>query len=294
MRIPTLALLIGLTSLMAQAAPTDRNFNDRRALNGDAKLGVRSVAGLIEVVGWDKNEVELTASLGESAEKIDITGNASDLQIEVKNRKKSYRYGDGETRLQLKVPAGVSMTLDATSADLVVRDTRGALTARSVSGDVDLTVAARQLSVQSVSGDLRINARAARETRLNTVSGDTQVTGAAGALSAESVSGDVQIEGGVFSRLELQSVSGDIAVHAGFASDAKVSAESLSGDVRINAPASLSAEVTLKTFSGDRRCDFEGAREASDGKRSVMKIGEGRGQLSLTSFSGDVSLDRQQ
>lgn len=292
MRTLVLAAFSVMVSGAAQAAEP-RSFSDHRALNANAKLSVRNLAGVIEVEGWDRAEFDLSAQLGESAEQIEITGSAADLQVEVKNRKVNYTYGDGDTRMKLKVPAGVVLSLDGTSADIVVRGTKGALTARSVSGDVDLMVSATEVSAQTVSGDLRLEAPLSKQTRLNTVSGDTDVKAATGLLSAESVSGDVQVKGTSFTQLDLKSVSGDVGVKASFAADAKVKAESLSGDVLINAPASLSAEVSLKTFSGDRNSDFDAVREASEGKRALLKIGEGRGQFSLTSFSGDVTLDRQ-
>ena len=292
MRTLTLTAFLAAASLAAHAAEP-RHFTDHRALSADAKLSVRNLAGVIEVEGWDKAEFDLAADLGESAEKIDISGSAGDLKVEVKNRKGNNSYSNGDTHLKLRVPAGVALSLDGTSSDIVVRGIKGVLIARSVSGDVDLAIGSKTISVQTVSGDVRLDAPAAKETRLNTVSGDTDVKGAAGMLSAESVSGDVEVVGGSFTQLDLKSVSGDIGVQAGFAPDAKVKAESLSGDVRVNAPASLSAEVSLKTFSGDKNCDFDGAREASDSKRTVLKIGEGRGQFSLTSFSGDVTLDKQ-
>lgn len=292
MRNFTIAAVLSLASLLAHAAEP-RTFTDRRALSADARITVRNLAGVIEVEAWDKAELDLAALLGESAEKIDITGTAADLRVEVRNRKSSFSSGDGDTRLKLRVPAGASLNLDGTSADIVVRGSRGTITARSVSGDVDLAVAARQINVQTVSGDVRLDAPAAKETRINTVSGDADVRGAAGALSAESVSGDVQVAGGSFTQLDLKSVSGDIGVQAAFVTEAKVKVESLSGDVRVNAPASLSAEVTLKTFSGDKYCKFDVNGNSSDSKRAVLKIGEGRGEFSLTSFSGDVTLDKQ-
>lgn len=270
-----------------------RELRERRALNAQAQLSVRNVAGVIEVEGWDKSEMELTGVLGESADKLDISGNADALKIEVKLRKGNRHYSDGETLLKLRVPQGVALTLDGTSADLVASGIKGPVVARTVSGDVRLAVTAKQVTAQTVSGDLELAVPAAKEVKLNTVSGDVRVEGASGVLLAESVSGDVQIEGGVFSQLDLKSVSGDVAVEAGYTPDAKVKAESLSGDVRLNAPASLSAKVTMKTFSGDKHCFFDGATEAGDGKRLVKTIGAGQGQFTLTSFSGDVMLDKQ-
>jgi DUF4097 and DUF4098 domain-containing protein YvlB len=292
MRLLTAAICLSLTSLLVQAADP-REFKDHRALNPDATLSVRNLAGLIEVDAWDKAEFDLMAFLGESAEKVEITGDASALRVEVKNRKSDRYFGDGETRLKLRVPAGVALSVDGTSSDIAITGIKGAIVARSVSGDVDVRVPARQITVQSVSGDVQLEAPGAREVKLNTVSGDVNISGASGRLAAESVSGDVVVDGGTFSVLELKSVSGDIGVSAGFATDAKVKAESLSGDVHVRAPSSLSAEVSLKTFSGDKNCRFEAVHQSSDSKRMVLKIGDGRGQMSLTSFSGDITLEKR-
>lgn len=282
----------------APAAPAwpgqeSREISEHRALNAQATLAVRNVAGLIEVDAWEKNEFDLRGMLGESAEKLEITGTADALKVEVKQRRNDRYYGNGDTQLKLRVPQGVTLNLDGTSADLVVRGIKGPVTARTVSGDVSLAVPARQVTAQTVSGDLQLEVPGAKEVRLITVSGDVRVDGAQGVLVAESVSGDVEIEGGVFSQLDLKSVSGDVVVQAGYTADARVKAESLSGDVRLNAPSSLSAQVTMKSFSGEKRCDFEAVRETADGKRTVLKIGDGRGQFSLTSFSGDVQLEKK-
>lgn len=290
-RITFPALALAMVASLAQAAP--REFAEQRPLNPEARLSVRNVAGVIQVEAWDKASLDIAAQLADNVEKLDISGTPGDLKLEVKT-KKSDRYGPyDETRLHLRVPAGVALTLDGTSADLVVRGLRGALVARTVSGDVQVEVNSRQLSVQTVSGDLTVRAPLAVDTKVSTVSGDADIEGPSGALSAESVSGDVRVEGGTFSRLELKSVSGDVDLRAAAALDAVVKAESLSGDVRFDAPAALSAEVTLKTFSGEKHSDFDGTSPAGDGKRTVLRLGEGRGNIVLTSFSGDVSLGKR-
>lgn len=289
-RITFPALALAMAASLAQAAP--REFAEQRPLNPEARLSVRNVSGVIQVEAWDKATLDIAAQLADNVENLDISGSANDLKLEVRT-KKSDRYGPyDETQLHLRVPAGVALTLDGTSADLVVRGLKGALVARTVSGDVQIEVNSKQLSAQTVSGDLTVRAPYAVDTKVSTVSGDADIEGASGALSAESVSGDVRVDGGTFSRLELKSVSGDVNFHAAAAVNAVVKAESLSGDVRFDAPAALSAEVTLKTFSGERRCDFEGVSPSSDGKRTVLRLGEGRGNVVLTSFSGDVSLDK--
>ena len=292
MRHMLILSVLALASCLSQAAEP-RPFNDHRALNADAKLSVRNVAGLIDVQVWDRNEFDLAATLAQGVDKVEISGTAADLKVEVKRRKSGRFENYDATRLTLRVPAGVTLTLDGTSADLVVHGLKGALVARTVSGDVQLDIASTSINAQSVSGDLRVNAPAATDVKLSTVSGDANVHGVSGKLVGDSVSGNVRVEGGPFSQLELKSVSGDVEIHASTLPDARVKAESLSGDVRFNAPASLSAELSLKTFSGEKHCDFDGASSVSEGKRTVLRVGDGHGEVNLTSFSGDVTVEKR-
>ena len=270
--LPSFAALL-LAAGIVQAAP--RDYSESRPLNAEARLTVRNVAGLIEVESWDKPTLDIAAQLADNVEKVEITGTAADLKVDVRTKKSERHGGYEDTQLRLRVPSGVALTLDGTSADLIVRGIKGALVARTVSGDVQVEVHSKSVNAQTVSGDLTVLAPHAVETKVSTVSGDADV------------------EGGTFTRLELKSVSGDVDIHGAAAPDAVVKAESLSGDVRFDAPSALSAQVTLKTFSGEKRCDFEGYGKVGDGKRTLLKVGDGRGNITLTSFSGDVSLEKR-
>lgn len=290
-QLKSLLILAALASTTAAGAE-QRMVSETRPLNAEARLSVNNTAGLIEVTAWDKPQLSIEGRLGEGVEKLEITGNPAEMRIEVKNR--NSHFNNGDTTLRLQVPAGARLVLEGVSADVIVRGSRGAVEARTVSGDVHLEVAAKAITAKTVSGDLLLNAPQSQEVIATTVSGDMQVQGGGGSLVGESVSGEVNVQGGRYSRLELKSVSGDVFIHADTTADARVKAESLSGDVRFDAPASLSAEVTLKTFSGEKNCAFEGAIETETSRRSLVKrVGEGRGQVTLTSFSGDVELEKK-
>ena len=270
-----------------------RSVAEHRPLNAAAALSVRNTAGSIRVEAWDKSEIDLTGQLSDNVERLEFSGDANDLHIDVRLKKGDHSsYAD--TRLLLKVPRDVVLTLEGTSADLFVNGLRGKLTARTVSGDVDLKVDSSELVAQSVSGDVSVDAPKATLTTVTTVSGETELRGPSGVLRAESVSGDINLSGGTFTALDLKSVSGDVEVRAATAADAAVKAESLSGDVRFNATGLLNAKVSLKSFSGDKHCNISDAAEpVADGRRNRYTVGNGKGQISLTSFSGNVVLDGQ-
>jgi hypothetical protein len=289
-----LALVLAAAASVASADAT-RTINETRALDGNAALSVRCPAGSITVQAWEQTGIAISGSLRDDSADLVITGDASKLQVEVKNRQgeqKEYWNGDG-SNLVLKVPAGVTLTLDGTSADLIVQGVKGAVTARSVSGDVRLNIGSTNVVAQSVSGDLDVNAPAATLLKLSTVSGDATVQNGSGKLVAESVSGDLHILGGYYGAIDAQSVSGDVDIAAKTSPQAWIKAETMSGDVHYAAPGNLSADVTLETFSGDAHSAFTGTIAAKDSRRTTMRVGDGQGRISLTSFSGDVKLDKR-
>jgi DUF4097 and DUF4098 domain-containing protein YvlB len=112
----------------------------------------------------------------------------------------------------------------------------------------------------------------------------------------ETVSGDAQLVGSAaFSDLSLKSISGDFNVEAALAGDGKLVGETLSGDMRVRLPIVTSAAVTLHTFSGEVRSAFGGGTTSGDDRRErqEFKIGDGRARVDLSSFSGDIRLEKR-
>jgi DUF4097 and DUF4098 domain-containing protein YvlB len=280
-------VLIPVLLLAAQAVLASTPVDERHALKADAKVSVNNVAGSIAVETWDRNELSLTGELGDGVEKLEVTGDAAALNIRVVMPKKSGSAED--THLQLKVPAGVSLELEGISADINVQDTRGALSVNTISGNVSLDVRSSKIDVQTVSGDLHLSAPSG-DIKIGTVSGDLSLEDMRGELHAESVSGDISVSGGPFSGIKLNTVSGDVQISGNLADKAAVTVESLSGNIVVTMPASLSANLAMKTFSGGLTSDFGDV--PADSRRVATRVGDGKGKLTLSSFSGDITLRR--
>ena len=101
----SLLLMLGLAlgSVPTQARDRDRDrdhdgelrqVDEHRPLKANAQVEVSNVAGRIEVQTWDKNELHLTGTLSEEVEKLEITGDASHLRIEVKLPKRTRNVED--------------------------------------------------------------------------------------------------------------------------------------------------------------------------------------------------------
>lgn len=265
-----------------------RAINERRPLKMDGRLSLQNTAGPIQIEAWDKAEVWLTGELGPEVEKLEITGSETSLHIKV-------RLPDDEnhvsnTRLTLKVPAGISLDVQGVSSDISVQGVKGNATIESVSGDVRLKLGSRKVKAQSVSGDVTVDAPS-MEARVQSVSGDVTVRGAHGEIRAESVSGDVEVTASEVTRLELESVSGDHHVHVDLAREADVSIETLSGEIVLALPKLPDGDIDMETFSGALLSAWSPGPRSDD--KDWRREGEGKGRVRLHSFSGDVELRKR-
>jgi DUF4097 and DUF4098 domain-containing protein YvlB len=283
------ALGLALGAGAVQATDADRPIDERRPLKADARVEVSNVAGEITVETWDKNELHLTGSLSEQVEKLEITGDASRLKIEVKLPKRTRNVDD--TILHLKVPAGIALEADGVSADIHVRGIKGDVEASSVSGDVELDVGSKRVEARSVSGDVNVQAPSA-ETRVESVSGDVTVRGVKGEVRGETVSGDIEVMAHTANRIELQSVSGSLELDGELAADADVEGKTMSGDIRLTLPRLPEASIELQTYSGEVE-GGDALTQAGGGSREEKEYwrkGSGSGRVRLHSFSGDIDL----
>jgi DUF4097 and DUF4098 domain-containing protein YvlB len=287
----SLALLLGtlLAATAAGATDADRRVDERRPLKANAQVSVNNVAGLIRVETWDRNELHLTGELSEEVEALEITGSDSSLKIKVKVPERTKNIG--HTRLELKVPAGVSIDAQGVSADIDIQGLRGAVAAQTVSGDVRVDVASERVKAATVSGDVSVQAPSSSDTRAQSVSGDVLVRGVKGEVRAESVSGDVRVQAGELKRVDLESVSGDLHVEATLTRDSDVDVETLSGSVALVLPKLPGSTLEMETFSGGLTSDWSPGPRGSD--KDFRQEGEGRGRVRLHSFSGDIELKKK-
>lgn len=181
-------------------------------INGDIKV-TPSTSGKVEILGYKrgsgsavdrlKAEVVETSSgitvcvlMQDSGSSCDEDGVHSDRRGRWNNNGRDWN--DAEMRLEVAVPA-----------NLTVRPS-------TVSGDIELTGAHGDITAGSVSGDVKLDHLHATSVRVSTVSGDIDVrvdelTGR-GDFSFHSVSGDVSLEvpRDFGAELSMSTVSGDI------------------------------------------------------------------------------------
>jgi hypothetical protein len=298
-RIHTLAAALAL-ALAAGAASAAQPIDQRRAAAADARVEVSNVRGRVDVRAWDRNEVEVKGSLGEGS-KLALTGSEAHVVVKVESESDSFSWWGGngpkeDTELTISVPRAAVLDVDTVSADIDVQGIAGAreLEVESVSGDQRVRADADRVELASVSGDVDLESTA-RTLSVETVSGDIEARGISGRIDAESVSGRIDLEAPRVDDLSAATVSGDVELRTGAVGTGRIKVESMSGEVDLLLPANVSARIEAESFSGSITSAFGEVEEEEHGPGSSLSTTAGKGdaQITLESFSGDVTLRTQ-
>ncbi len=281
----------------ARAQDEDRltQIDTTLRLDRGGAVDLSLISGRIRVVGWDRPDVHIKASIESGY--LDLSANSSRITLEVdESGERRGRHGHnnvGEAQYDVSVPRGARLILEAVSGDITSKGSQGEVEATSVSGDVEISDAVRDASVESVSGSahaFNVNG----SLRAETVSGDLRAENVTGNVEASSVSGTIRLTGIKSRDVRTETVSGDIIYVGSIEPSGRYGFESHSGTVRMDIPKDAGAQFSIETFSGDVSTDFPVTippRPRRDEGRVEFTLGDGRARVTATTFSGRIVIN---
>jgi hypothetical protein len=253
-----------LAGLFLTPVLADRPIDETVAADPDGEVSIELIAGSIHVIGWDRAEVQVTGTVGDDVEEVDISASGGDVSIEVElpdrddDDSEDRSFNDADADLEIRVPAGCLLEVETISAGITVEDFSGAVDLESISGEVSIEGAPSEAEVATVSGRIVL-------------------------------SSDEPLNEGDF-----ESVSGNIEVRAALAPGGDFSFESVSGNIELRLPGSTSADFDVETFSGRIENEFgpeaERDSELVPGKSLQFTTGGGDADVEIESFSGRIEL----
>jgi DUF4097 and DUF4098 domain-containing protein YvlB len=269
----TIAVIVALAA--GAEAWAQQKIDQRRPAATDAVVSIHNVAGSVVVTGWDRPEVAVAGTAEEGVEAVDVTGGPGRVDIEVKLRKQS---NHDSAQLEVKVPKGGKVEVNAVSADVSVSGVAGGAKLESVSGGVKATGPVGSLRAESVSGKV-------------------EVENGSGTVSASSVSGSVAVQGGTLDDCHIKNVSGHVTFDGGLTANGSLSVEGVSSQIELTLPANLAAEFALESFSGDIRSAFGDGKVQTPrfgpGKNAHFTIGSGGARVSAKTLSGSIVIAKR-
>lgn len=290
MTIKTAILTALLIAAAGEARSDDRSFEQKVAAQANGSVEISSIAGLLEIVGWDRPEVEVKGMIGEGVERVEVSGSGARSIVKVIVGNHS---DDGEAQLTVNVPKGSEVNATTVSADLTTKRLQGRQRLSTVSGTVAAEVAGADSQVKSVTGDIVLRGtQQPADLRMSTVSGSLRLERGAGEVDATSTSGDVHLEVSPARNVRLHSTSGDLEFRGELSSGATVEAETVSGTVNLNARGKAGYDYELKSFAGEISSCFGKSPEQTEphvpGSRLGGTLGSGDGQVRAKTMSGDI------
>lgn len=281
--------------LLLAGAPLGAAERIERTIDAEpeGRVYIENMAGDIVVTGWDRTEVELIAEPGRHVEDVRVEARNGRVEIEVINDRSGKRV-DG-TDLNVRVPAGSRVAVEAVSADIEIMGVRGELRIATVSGDVVAEVFGGRSDLSTTSGDVVVSGHLEPgELTLRSTSGDVEVRDVSGELDASTVSGDLSIRDGSLDDVKLNVTSGDIELRSAATAQARIRMDAVSGTIDLKVPADFAGYVNATTFNGNIRNCFgpepERTSRYGPGRKLRFEQGAGDGRLEMSTMSGGIRL----
>jgi hypothetical protein len=284
------ALVFTLALGAASANAEEGEIDQKVAATPRGVVRISNVAGVVNVTGWNRSEVEVRGRYWGTVQRVDVFSDNGRVSV-----KAIYRHGGrGGADLDIHVPEGTDLDVTTTSADVETSRLNGPQRINTVSGAIRSDFA-KDFEGKTVSGDMRLRGDSkVGDVRVETVSGDVILERAGGELDAETTSGDLFLDIRDGTMVRMRTTSGDLSLRGTLQKDATVFVETISGDVTLRVKPAAGLDYEAVTFSGDLGNCFgkqaERANRHGPGKRLLGTTGDGQARLRVKSMSGDVAL----
>ena len=290
--------LAALAVLMLAAVPglaeEKRQVEGRVDARSDGIVTVENIAGRIEIVGWDKDEVAYEGHVTGDVQEVVLEGGRK-TTLKVRYPRKA-KHIEGGAWLVVHVPRASRLAVECISADIEVRDLTGVVEAEAISGDVTVKADCEEVEAESISGDVDVTTQA-REVSVGSISGGVKAAGGTAEIEAETVSGSIELAFDRFLSLDVESVSGDADVSGDLDDNGEFDFELHSGTLTLAVPGDVSAEFRVETFSGGIDNGFgQKSRKTSKytpGRELEFTNNGGSARVRIDTFSGDVIIRKR-
>ncbi len=302
-----LSLLTGLTLTLAgcEFDPTEwgdsdrykEDFSSTHKLASGGKITLESFNGAVEVLGWDREEVEVAGTKYASREsvmkdiKIDVTSDPTWLRVRA-IRPVDHNCNCG-ARFTLKVPRKAALDLIQTS--------NGAIRVESITGDSRLKTSNGSVKIWSVQGRLEASTsnggveigKYEGNADVRTSNGRIKADGIKGSFEGKTSNGSIDVsiadlEAGRPLILSSSNGSVNLALDNWKNNEIRVSTSNSSVNVRL--PEKVSAELRASTSNGNITTDYEITTSQFSKTRVAGKIGGGGALIDLSTTNGNVRL----
>ena len=192
------------------------------------------------------------------------------------------------------MPAWINVRIDGNECFADVAGVGGAVSVKTVEGDIVLSGLTGTVSAESVDGRITLEGGRGR-VQLSTVEGLIAVSKAAGEIIADSVDGDITLTDVQASAVEISTVDGNVSYSGALLASGRYLFTTHDGDVTLAIPENTSATFSVRTFGDGGVASTLPLKQGSTGRRgqrSTYTMGGGAAQVDIEAFDGEVRIRR--
>jgi DUF4097 and DUF4098 domain-containing protein YvlB len=241
---------------------------------------------------------------------IDIQEGGSRAEVRTVYARRDERARDRNVNVSVQytvsAPENARISVNSLSGDIRVRDIKGDLNLATLSGQVVVENGARVMSAKSTSGNVEItNLRSEIGLEANSTSGSVTVRQSSAArMELGSVSGNVTLDDVACGRVQAETISGNVTFNSPLESRGRYEFSSHSGVIRLMPTGNVGFELDVDSFSGniDTALELKNERRggADFGRRNAGRVrslrgtyGDGSAVVDITTFSGTVIIGKR-
>ena len=280
--------LCAVTGIGAQSGGGDGPILRARHASPRLQLKVINLAGSVRLIGWDNDSIVVRGRVARSND-FYFGGRDSLMKFGIDER------SDGKplarSDLVVYLPKHAQASLKTVDGDITGSDVSGWF--YTVSGNIRLSGSASTIEVQSMSGNVDLDV-AAPWVHARTGDGNLLVRGKPQDVDASTIGGTLSIATSTILRGQFGSVAGTVQYAGSPAANAIFDFSNHSGAIEFLLARSASGVFSLSSITGTIENGFTQVRPIATTPRSIrLSLGNGGAQVSARTFKGAIRLRPQ-
>lgn len=192
--------------------------------------------------------------------------------------------------LEIELMEGTAVEVHNTRGNVEIIGAVKSTRVEGMSGDIVVRKGEGTLDVETKNGEIRIDSGTYTLAGIKTKNGDVVVTDTRANFTVNTVKGDVTMTNVTGKTMTVDAVTGDIRVDISETVDGTVSFRTVSGDIDCSVPDQCNCRVSMNTVRGAVLSSIELEDSAKEQGRATGRLGEGIGNLDLSTVNGDLLL----
>ncbi len=313
--VRVMSVIVLLLSFNLQAG---EKINEVVEAQSDGQVSIESMRGVVEIVGWEKNQVSVSGELDDKATgytfKTENGFTVFKVNMPKNNRSSDWSRSDGSD-LKIFLPVGSDLTFESVNGDVSVKAVSGGTNLHTVNGSIEAVELSGQIRLATVNGSIKssqlngkiklatVNGRVKDENskgkvHYETVNGKIIGNTQANRVYVENVNGKIELTLKQVEELEIGTVNGDIDASLSLTSDGNVNVTTVSGDAKLSFAGDVGGHFRLQSHAGGRiknRLTDDAVKKQKYGPARSLKFSKegGNAKVEMTSVSGNLTIEDQ-